>query len=134
MPSNAELALKLYEMFARRDVGPAFPDYAAEDMEVRVPPLYPDTPEVFRGRAGVEQWMAMVDEVWSEWRFVPERHVAAGSKVVVFARLIAEARVSGVHLEREVGHVWTFDGGRVTSIEAFLDPADALTAAGLPGE
>lgn len=131
---NVEVTRKLYEMFDRRDVSPAFPDYATADIEVRVPQLYPDTPDVFRGRVGVEEWMAVVDEVWSEWRFVPERHVEAGDKVIWFARLVAEARVSGVHLEREVAHVWTFEGGRVAGIQAYLDPAEALEAAGLPNE
>ena len=129
---NVEVVRKLYGLFAQRDVAPAFPDYAAPDIELRVPPLYPDTPEVFRGREGIEAWMAMVDEVWTEWRFVPERYVDAGSTVVALARLIAEARASGVRLEREVAHLWVVEGGRATRIQAYLDQAEALEAAGLP--
>jgi uncharacterized protein len=128
---NVEIVGRLYEFFARRDVEPAFPDYAAQDIELRVPPLYPDTPSVFRGRAGIEEWIAMVDEVWTEWRFEPERYLDAGSTVVVLARLIGEARASGVHLEREVAHVWTLEEGRATGIRAYLDRDEALEAAGL---
>ena len=128
---NVEIVERLYEFFARRDVERAFPNYAAPNFEIRVPALYPDTPNVFRGRKGVEEWTAMVDEVWTEWRFEPERYLDAGSNVVVLARLIAEARASGVHLERDVAHVWTFEKGRATSIQAYLDRDEALSAAGL---
>ena len=51
--------------------------------------------------------------------------------VVVLARLIGEARASGVHLERDVAHVWTLKEGRVTGIQAYLDREEALEAAGL---
>ena len=128
---NVEVVQKLYELIAERDVESAFPDYAVADVEIRVPPLYPDTPEVFRGRAGIAEWTAMIDEVWAEWRFVPERYFDAGGTVVVFARLIATARTSGVHLEREVAHLWVVEEGRATSIRAYLDRAEALEAAGL---
>ncbi len=128
---NVELIRKLYELFERRDLEPAFPDLAHPDIELRVPPLYPDTPEVFRGREGVEQWTAMIDQVWAEWRFEPERYLDEGSTVVVLAKLIAEGRSSGVHLERKVAHLWTVKGGRATSIRVYLSQAEALEAAGL---
>jgi ketosteroid isomerase-like protein len=66
---NVEVARKLYELFARRDIAAAFPDYAHPDFELRVPPFYPDAPGVFRGPKGVEDWIAMIDEAWAEWRF-----------------------------------------------------------------
>jgi ketosteroid isomerase-like protein len=128
---NVEIVRKLYELFASRDVAAAFPDYADPNLELRVPPLYPDTPEVFRGREGAESWIQMIDEAWAEWRFEPERYLDAGSAVVVLARLIAEGGSSGIHLEREVAHVWTLDNGRATNIRVYLDPAEALEAAGL---
>ncbi len=128
---NVEVARKLYELFARRDIASAFPDYAHPEFEFRVPPVYPDAPEVFRGPAGVEDWMAMIDEAWAEWRFMPERYLEAGSTVVVLARLVAEGGSSGIHLEREVAHLWSFDKGRATSLRVYLDRAEALEAAGL---
>ena len=128
---NVEVIRKLYELFARRDVARAFPEYADPNLELRVPPLYPDTPQVFRGREGVERWIAMIDEVWAEWRFEPERYLDAGPTVVVLARLIAEGGASGIHLEREVAHLWEVSRGRATSIRVYLNQADALEAAGL---
>ena len=128
---NVEVAQKLYELFARRDIAAAFPDYADPDFELRVPPIYPDAPEVFRGSKGIEDWMAMIDEAWAEWRFEPERYLEAGSTTVVLARLVAEGSSSGVHLERDVAHLWAFDNGRATGIRVYLDRGEALEAAGL---
>ena len=130
---NVEVVRKLYELFARREIEPAFPAYADPNLELRVPPLYPDTPQVFRGREGVERWIAMIDEVWAEWRFEPERYLDTGSTVVVLARLIAEGGSSGIHLEREVAHLWKVERGRATSIRVYLNRTDALEAAGLRG-
>jgi ketosteroid isomerase-like protein len=128
---NVEVVRKLYELFARRDVAAAFPAYADPNLELRVPPLYPDTPEVFRGQEGVERWIRMVDEVWAEWRFEPERYLDAGSTVVVLARLMAEGGSSAIHLEREVAHLWVLERRRAVSIRVYLDQAEALEAAGL---
>jgi ketosteroid isomerase-like protein len=129
--ANVDVARKLYELFARRDVAAAFPDYADPNLEIRVPPAYPDAPEVFRGLEGIETWIAMVDEVWAEWRFEPERYLDAGSSVVVLARLIAKGSTSGIHLERDVAHLWAFDAGRATSIQVYLNQAEALETAGI---
>jgi ketosteroid isomerase-like protein len=128
---NFEVVERLYALFASRDVAAAIPDYAAPNLELRVPPLYPDTPEVFRGREGIERWMRMIDEAWAEWRLEPERYLDAGSTVVVLARLTAEGGSSGIHLEREVAHVWTLEQGRAVSIRVYLDQAEALEAVGL---
>ena len=128
---NVEVVRNAYELFASRDLAPRFADYVDPAVELRVPPLYPDTPEVFRGLDGVQRWIEMIDEVWDQWRFEPERYLEAGSTVVVFAQLIAEGHSSGIHLEREVAHVWKLEKGRVTSIQAYLDRAEALEAAGL---
>lgn len=98
-----------------------------------MPPLYPDTPEVFRGQEGVERWIRMIDEAWTEWRFEPERYLDAGSTVVVLARLIAEGGSSGIHLEREVAHMWVLEKRRAVSIRVYLDQAEALEATGLKG-
>jgi ketosteroid isomerase-like protein len=128
---NIEVVRELYRLFADRQLSAAFADYADRDLELRVPAIYPDTPDVLTGRAGVERWIAMIDEAWTEWRFEPERYLDRGSKVIVIARLIAEGGSSGIHLEREVAHVWTIRAGRAASCQVYLNPEEGLEAAGL---
>ena len=120
---NVQVARKLYELFARRDVAAAFPDLAHPDFEFRVPPVYPDAPEVFRGLEGVQDWMTMIDEAWAEWRFEPERYLEAGSTVVVLARLVAEGGSSGIHLSaRSATSGRSTKGERPASGSTWIEP------------
>ena len=128
---NVEVVRRLYALFPSRDFGAAFQELADPNLELRVPPIYPDTPEAYYGREGLEQWLSMIDEVWAEWPFEPERFIDAGANVVVLTRLVAEGVSSGIHLEREVAHLWTVHDGRATSIQAYLNPEEAFEAAGL---
>ena len=108
----------------------AFNEYLDEEIEVRLPP-YPEGEPVFRGREGVEQYIGTLREVWSEYRFEPERFLDAGDRVVVFARIVGKGRASGAPFELEIAQVWTIHAGRATSLQAYRDRSQALEAAGL---
>jgi hypothetical protein len=43
----------------------------------------------------------------------------------------ATGKASGVPVELRMGGIWTVKGGQVIRAENFLEPADALRAAGL---
>src|SRR6266540_1420546 len=74
----------------------AFRECLDEEFELRLPPDYPEGEPVFRGRDGVDQYIAMLRESWHEWRLEPERVLDAGERVVVFARIVGKSRASGV--------------------------------------
>jgi ketosteroid isomerase-like protein len=103
------------------------------DFELYLPTEYPEGEQVFRGREGINALAATSRELWSEWRFVPEQFLDAGDRVVVFALLIARGHESGVPIELETTHVWTFREGRPTSMRVYRDRAEAIEAAGLRG-
>jgi ketosteroid isomerase-like protein len=124
---------RLQEM---RDGSPgAFEDAFREDfgdkLEVCIPGAYPEGAQTFRGRPGLERWIATTREVWEEWRFHPERFIDAGDRVVVLVRVLARGGSSGVTLDRETAHIWTVRDGRVTRCEVYLDRSEALAVAGL---
>jgi ketosteroid isomerase-like protein len=75
--------------------------------------------------------VAMLREVWSEWRLVPERFIDVDDAVVVFARIVAVGHESGVPIELETTHVWTVRDGRVRSLWAYRNRSEALEAVGL---
>ena len=77
--------------------------------------------------------VAMLQEAWSEWRFVPERFLDADDRVVVFARLVAVGLESGIPIELDTNHVWTIRDRRATSLCVYRDRSEALEAAGLQG-
>src|SRR5271169_995736 len=70
----------------------AFRDYLDEEFETRLPGDYPEGEPVFKGREGLAQYLAMLRDAWSEWRFEPERFIEVGDRVVVFQRVLATGR------------------------------------------
>ena len=72
-----------------------------------------------------------MDEIWSDFRFEPERFFDVGERVVVFVRVSGAAKGSGPALAISTAHVLTLRDGRVTRTEIFLDRAEALGAVGL---
>jgi ketosteroid isomerase-like protein len=137
---NVELVLRWYGFLP--DMGDAdaddqavldeaFRDYLDEEYEVRLPADYPEGEPVFRGRDGLVGFAAMLRDAWSEWRFEPERTIDAGDCVVVFMRVVAKGRESGVPIELTSTQVVTVCEGRMTSTRVYRDRAKALKAAGL---
>ena len=137
---NVELVLRSYAFLP--DLGDvdaddkavldeAFRDYLDEAYVVRLPADYPEGEPVFRGREGLVRFAAMLRDAWSEWRFEPERTIDAGARVVVFMRVVAKGRESGVPIERTSTQVVTVCDGRMTSSRVYRDRAEALKAVGL---
>jgi ketosteroid isomerase-like protein len=86
----------------------------------------------FEGYRGWLELMAEVREAFDEVRLEPERLVApTADKVVVFVRLSARGRASGVNLDTPIAIVVTIRGGRAGRLDIYRDPADAEVAVGL---
>jgi ketosteroid isomerase-like protein len=108
-----------------------FRDYYEEHLEIRMPADYPEGEQVLRGREGLAQLLAMLQETWTEFRFEPERFIDAGDRVLVFVRVVAEGGASGVATERETAHIWIVRDRRLSSIQIYRDRSQALEAVGL---
>jgi ketosteroid isomerase-like protein len=131
---DVSLVRDLYELIPRlRKPNPEavdlfFRDYADARFELHLPPDYPEGEQVLRGREGMNAFVAVLRETWSEWRFVPERFFDAHDRVLVFARLVAVGHESGVPVELETNHIWTIRNGRATSMCVYRDRSEALKA------
>jgi ketosteroid isomerase-like protein len=78
------------------------------------------------GRA-VERWLEPFDDV----RIELERIVGTGDCLVSIHRAQMKARHTGIDLETPLAYLWTFREGKVIHFRSYLDPAEALEAAGL---
>ena len=131
---NVELVESSYRLLAELREGTpgtlehAFGETFDERLEVCIPDAYPEGAQVFRGRDGLQRWIASNKEAWEEWRFEPERFLEAGDQVVVLVHVVARGGASGIHLDRQTGHLWTIADGRVTRCEVYLDPSQAFQA------
>jgi ketosteroid isomerase-like protein len=88
--------------------------------------------DVVRGRDGVRDYLASLDDEWDDFRQEVEEAFDAGDRVVVFLNTHGRGRSSGVELHLQVAHVLCFKDGKCIENETYLDRDEALRAAGLP--
>jgi ketosteroid isomerase-like protein len=88
----------------------------------------------FRGHEGWLDLMAEVREAFDQVRLEPERLVAAPpDKIVVFVRLSARGRGSGLTVDTPIAIVVTIRRGRAGRLDVYREPGDAVAAVGLTG-
>ena len=108
-----------------------FAGFYDEQVVIRMPSEYPEGEQVFAGRRGMAEVIALLRDCWTTWRFEAEEFVEAGHCVVAFIRVTAEGGTSGLAVDQETAHVWTVRDGRLASIQIYRDRAQALDAVGL---
>ena len=106
-------------------------DPSAPDLKWILPVDAPGMRPVYEGREG---WLEFM-QTWTEdfdWSIEIEDAIDAGDgRVVVNTHQRAVGKASGVPVELVMGAIWTVEGDQVVRMENFLDPAEALAAAGL---
>ena len=73
---------------------------------------------------------AELDEVWDDHRIEPQEFIDAGDRVVVLQREYQRSK-SGVELEIDTATIFDLHEGRVVRMQGYMNPAEALEAAGL---
>jgi ketosteroid isomerase-like protein len=92
-------------------------------------------PGTRRGLEAFREAVEKVAEAWEFWRMEPEELTAVGDdRVAVVVSYTARGRESGVDIHGRESALWTLRDGKVVRYQWFLNPRDALEAAGLPGE
>jgi uncharacterized protein len=86
---------------------------------------------VYRGHEGFRRWYAdsfeSFEELQNDWLEFRD----LGNRVLAFGRVHARGRESGVEIDSPMAWVFTVRGGKLVKAEGFLDPAEALEAAGV---
>ena len=88
-------------------------------------------PETYRGHEGIRRFYREVNEVWEEFRWEPQRFLAAADRVVVLLHSHGRGKGSGLEMARDVAMVWTVREGRAMSVRFYTDRDEALEATGL---
>jgi ketosteroid isomerase-like protein len=133
---NVEIVRLGFEEFqaglARGDPGAVFDSgVMAPDAEWIPAPNTPGLRPVYRGRAGFVEFMGTWTEDF-EWSIDLERVIDAGDdRVVAMFHQHATGRASGATVELHMALLYELENGRVIRMRNFLDPAQALEAAGL---
>jgi ketosteroid isomerase-like protein len=137
MAENVEIVRGVFDAFgAGLESGEAVGEFdlgrvfAADAEWIPAPEL--QGPAIYRGREGFIEFMRDWTEVFDEWSLRLERLIEAGDdRVVALAHQSARGKGSGVPVELHFGMVFELEAGRVVRMRNFLDPQQALEAAGL---
>jgi hypothetical protein len=86
---------------------------------------------VYRGSAGVEEWIAAISEAFESFELLPLEYVDAGDRIVVPTRVKGRGRGSGVVVEAEGATLWELGRGKVVRLTLYGTRQEALEAAGL---
>ena len=85
----------------------------------------------YRGHDGVRRWLEDWSSAWSEFSMDPEEFIDAGDRVVVFLRMRAKGRGSGLEVERQDAIIFEVRDGMVVRIDYYNNRQQALEAVGL---
>jgi ketosteroid isomerase-like protein len=85
----------------------------------------------YHGHDGLRRYQRDLLEAWEYYRAEIREYRDAGEMVVALGDIEARGRASGVEVKRPLAWVITMPGEKATRVQVFLDPAEALEAAGL---
>jgi ketosteroid isomerase-like protein len=128
-PHNVELVKQAIEAFNATEVE-GFVALATDDFEWS-PSMVAIEGQVFRGSEGIRAYCASLDDVWSEFRILPDSFRDSGDTVLMLGSLRGRGRNSGVTVDESLGMVFDVRDGKIARIRGFLDHAEALRAAAL---
>ena len=120
------------EAYNRRDFEAFFTLFHPE-VEFETPPQLQGLglDAIYRGREACrrfeERWIAE----WGDFQVKPSEFIDLGSRILLLGRLKGSGPSSGAAINNEWADLATVSGGRVIRRQIFLDPAQALEAAGL---
>jgi ketosteroid isomerase-like protein len=86
----------------------------------------------FRGRDGVRQWLAQMDEGWDPWELRIEELTELGERVLIELTLVARSTLNGIAMSQRYWAVWELRDGRPAIGIHFGDRAQAVQAAEAP--
>jgi ketosteroid isomerase-like protein len=129
---NVEAFKRVVEAANRRDTEAALEEL---DPEVEWHPalqvLLGGQATVYRGHRGVREVLREAEEAWAETHYEFSEIQDLGNRIVAIGRFRARGKGSAAEVETPLGYVVQFKNGKAIRMWSYLDPADALEAAGL---
>jgi ketosteroid isomerase-like protein len=130
---NVDLVRSLFDALNRRDIGALLEGF---DPEVELRPVLQTVmlgrePMVARGHEGARDAFREWDDTFAEIRVDISEVQDLGDRIVALGQIRARGRQSGATVESPGGWVLDCRHGKVVLLREYLDPKEALEAAGL---
>jgi ketosteroid isomerase-like protein len=127
---NVEIVRRCYDLWKSRD-WPAIPEIFDPDVEIDLSRNI-FNPDVYRGHAGVETYVRVVEEIWDDFHVEPAEFVDAGDNVVTGVTIHGKGKGSGADVAMQLFNVWTLRDSKVVRVVGgYRDRSEAFEAAGL---
>lgn len=127
--ANVDLARKVFDAFAVRDVDAAVAIFAEDGEFLPVTSNLTTGGVPYRGHAGIERYFDDIARVWDELRVFPSEFRDMGETVVALGRM--HGRGGGMIIDRPTGWVWRLRAGKIVFGRVYANQEEALRAAGL---
>jgi ketosteroid isomerase-like protein len=101
-------------------------DMYADDMEWGWSPEFPDIAGVYRDTETPNRRLLTWLAPWEKWYCSAEEYITFGNTIVVLTRYRGRGKGSGLVVDVEGAHVWTFRGRKAVRLEVFADRAVAF--------
>jgi ketosteroid isomerase-like protein len=130
---NLELAREGYELLNRGEID-RFMEFIHPEYEFHTGVQVPSIPRVVRGpeelRAWIQQWYV---EPWEEQLHMEVERIQEleDGRVLALLTLRAKGRESGVQVDTEYAHIFTFRDGLCYRLDGFPSWKQALAVAGI---
>jgi ketosteroid isomerase-like protein len=129
---NVEAFKRGVDAYNRRDVEALLEELHPQvEWRPLLPVLLGGKAAVFRGHEGARQGIRELEEAFTELRAEPLEFRDLGERVVAIGHLHGRGKGSGVETESANAWLVDFEDGKVVRIREYLDPDEALEAAGL---
>jgi ketosteroid isomerase-like protein len=131
---NLKTITRLYDEFLARPErvsDPGLLQFFDPAVEIRQSESFLGTEGTFHGYDGLARSGREAFETFRDIHWVPIRLIDGDDHVVATVDTHAYGRHSGVEVNERVAHVWTIRGGRIVAWHVYMDPSQALEAAGL---
>ena len=130
--ANVEPFKRAVEAVNRRDIEAMLEEY---DPAVEIHPalhvMLGGEATVYRGHEGVRESLRNADEALDELHYEFSEIRDLGDRLVAIGRVRARGRKSGAETESPLGYVVQFKNGKMARLWSYLDPKEALEAAGV---
>ena len=102
------------------------------DVVLKPAGVLPETDEM-HGHDGAVRFLVAQSEAFDSLLIEPREFLEAADRLLVTLRVSGHARHTGITIELERSHVFTYRHEQVSRMEIYANRADALEAAGLRG-
>jgi ketosteroid isomerase-like protein len=123
MSDNVSTIRGAYDAFGRGDI-PGVIGLLANDVAWESPEILPHGGS-FHGHDGAMEFFQGIGAKWEELKVDPQTFLDGGAEVVVLGKAVGSLRNAGA-ADYGFAHVFTFDGGKVTSFREYVDPGAAI--------